>query len=114
MWQQVAIEMGTPWRSAESMHWQLGEQEMSARANAPIFQLHPSATSGSMDTESTIGLGDVPLQHQSPRRILAKADPSGVPMVLVPDTRLSMNKEGESLDEPVGRRREDEGDQKKP
>lgn len=37
--------MGIPWRSAESMHWQLGEQEMSARANAPVFQLHPSATS---------------------------------------------------------------------
>jgi len=36
--------MGIPWRSAESMHWQLGEQEMSARANAPVFQLHPSAT----------------------------------------------------------------------
>lgn len=26
------------------MHWQLGEQEMSMRANAPVFQLHPSAT----------------------------------------------------------------------
>ncbi|KAF2688604.1 hypothetical protein K458DRAFT_440190 [Lentithecium fluviatile CBS 122367] len=45
MWQKVATEMGIPWRSAESMHWQLGEQEMSARANAPVFQLHPSATS---------------------------------------------------------------------
>ncbi|KAF2711005.1 hypothetical protein K504DRAFT_376417 [Pleomassaria siparia CBS 279.74] len=44
MWQKVASEMGIPWRSAESMHWQLGEQEMSARANAPVFQLHPSAT----------------------------------------------------------------------
>ncbi|KZM26710.1 uncharacterized protein EKO05_0008792 [Ascochyta rabiei] len=47
MWQKVATEMGIPWRSAESMHWQLGEQEMSARANAPVFQLHPSATSNS-------------------------------------------------------------------
>ncbi|KAF2806928.1 uncharacterized protein BDZ99DRAFT_88219 [Mytilinidion resinicola] len=37
--------MQTPWRSAESMHWQLGEQEMNARANAPIFQLHHSTTS---------------------------------------------------------------------
>ncbi|KAF2118981.1 hypothetical protein BDV96DRAFT_488007, partial [Lophiotrema nucula] len=37
MWQKVAGEMGIPWRSAESMHWQLGEQEMSARANAPVF-----------------------------------------------------------------------------
>ncbi|KAF2741934.1 hypothetical protein M011DRAFT_497815 [Sporormia fimetaria CBS 119925] len=46
MWQSIASEMGIPWRSAESMHWQLGEQEMSARANAPVFQLHPSATAG--------------------------------------------------------------------
>ena len=61
MWQKVATEMGIPWRSAESMHWQLGEQEMSARANAPVFQLHPSATSGCMDAESTVGPGDVSL-----------------------------------------------------
>ncbi|ORX92421.1 hypothetical protein BCR34DRAFT_500750 [Clohesyomyces aquaticus] len=31
MWQEVATEMGIPWRSAESMHWQLGEQEMRSR-----------------------------------------------------------------------------------
>ncbi|KAF2002509.1 hypothetical protein P154DRAFT_140188 [Amniculicola lignicola CBS 123094] len=43
MWQKVASEMGIPWRSAESMHWQLGEQEMSSRANAPVFTMHPSA-----------------------------------------------------------------------
>lgn len=50
MWQKVASEMQIPWRSAESMHWQLGEQEMSARANAPVFQLHPSATGGGSPT----------------------------------------------------------------
>ncbi|RYO48190.1 hypothetical protein AA0116_g12592 [Alternaria tenuissima] len=52
MWQKVATEMGIPWRSAESMHWQLGEQEMSARANAPVFQLHPSATGTCMSPPS--------------------------------------------------------------
>ncbi|ORY01912.1 hypothetical protein BCR34DRAFT_493531, partial [Clohesyomyces aquaticus] len=36
MWQKVATEMGITCRSAESMHWQLGEQEMSARAYAPV------------------------------------------------------------------------------
>jgi hypothetical protein len=45
--------MGIPWRSAESMHWQLGEQEMSARANAPVFQLHPSATSTGLNSPPT-------------------------------------------------------------
>lgn len=33
MWQTVATEMDIPWRSAESMHWQLGEQEMCVRAH---------------------------------------------------------------------------------
>ena len=56
MWQKVATEMGIPWRSAESMHWQLGEQEMSARANAPVFQLHPSATA----------TGSPPQAHNAP------------------------------------------------
>ncbi|KAI1561707.1 MYB DNA-binding domain containing protein [Pyrenophora tritici-repentis] len=42
MWQKIATEMSVPWRSAESMHWQLGEQEMSARANGIVFQLHPA------------------------------------------------------------------------
>ncbi|KAF2205402.1 hypothetical protein GQ43DRAFT_15324 [Delitschia confertaspora ATCC 74209] len=44
MWTKISNEMQIPWRAAESMHWQLGEQDMSARANAPVFQLHPSAT----------------------------------------------------------------------
>ncbi|KAF2878431.1 hypothetical protein BDV95DRAFT_589367 [Massariosphaeria phaeospora] len=59
MWQKVATEMGIPWRSAESMHWQLGEQEMSARANAPVFQLHPSATG----TNSPPSVPVVPTPH---------------------------------------------------
>ncbi|CAG5190090.1 uncharacterized protein ALTATR162_LOCUS12127 [Alternaria atra] len=54
MWQKVATAMGIPWRSAESMHWQLGEQEMSARANAPVFQLHPSATDTGMSSRSQV------------------------------------------------------------
>jgi len=45
MWQKVASEMQIPWRSAESMHWQLGKQEMSMRTNAPVFQPH-SSTAG--------------------------------------------------------------------
>lgn len=94
MWQKVATEMGIPWRSAESMHWQLGEKEMSARANAPMFQLHPLATFGSMDAESTIRPGDVFLQYQPPRQTLAKTNPSGVPIVSAPDTKLTMKDKG--------------------
>lgn len=63
MWQKVATEMGIPWRSAESMHWQLGEQEMSARANAPVFQLHPSATGAGHSSPSQISVIPAPASH---------------------------------------------------
>ncbi|KAF1352949.1 hypothetical protein EJ07DRAFT_83188, partial [Lizonia empirigonia] len=33
MWGAIATEMGVSWRLVESMHWRLGEQEMSARAD---------------------------------------------------------------------------------
>ncbi|KAF1944871.1 hypothetical protein EJ02DRAFT_509827 [Clathrospora elynae] len=63
MWQKVATEMGIPWRSAESMHWQLGEQEMSARANAPVFQLHPSATGTGLSSPSQVPNIPAPATH---------------------------------------------------
>lgn len=63
MWQKVATEMGIPWRSAESMHWQLGEQEMSARANAPVFQLHPSATGTGLSSPSQMPVVPAPSPH---------------------------------------------------
>jgi hypothetical protein len=55
--------MGIPWRSAESMHWQLGEQEMSARANAPVFQLHPSAHSSTVALSSPQAAPTQPATH---------------------------------------------------
>ena len=55
--------MGIPWRSAESMHWQLGEQEMSARANAPVFQLHPSATGTGLSSPSQVPVVPAPSSH---------------------------------------------------
>ena len=63
MWQKVATEMGIPWRSAESMHWQLGEQEMSARANAPVFQLHPSAAGTGLSSQSQVPAIPVSTPH---------------------------------------------------
>ncbi|KAL7274499.1 hypothetical protein RUND412_002603 [Rhizina undulata] len=39
MWNQVAKEMGIPWRAAEAMHWQLGEAEMAKRAGVVPFSL---------------------------------------------------------------------------
>lgn len=39
MWQKVAEEMAIPWRAAEAMHWQLGEQDMARRAGVTPFSL---------------------------------------------------------------------------
>jgi hypothetical protein len=37
MWSEIAQEMSIPWRAAESMHWQLGEQDMARRAGERPF-----------------------------------------------------------------------------
>ncbi|KAI9849412.1 MAG: hypothetical protein M1838_000155 [Thelocarpon superellum] len=39
MWSKIAEEMQIPWRAAEAMHWQLGEQEMARRAGVVPFSL---------------------------------------------------------------------------
>ncbi|KAH8677405.1 myb-like DNA-binding domain-containing protein [Xylariales sp. PMI_506] len=39
MWAKVAEEMAVPWRAAEAMHWQLGEQDMARRAGVTPFSL---------------------------------------------------------------------------
>lgn len=43
MWSKIAEEMAIPWRAAEAMHWQLGEQEMARRAGVVPFSLSSSA-----------------------------------------------------------------------
>ncbi|KAI1480362.1 hypothetical protein F4774DRAFT_81252 [Daldinia eschscholtzii] len=48
MWAKVAEEMSMPWRAAEAMHWQLGEQDMRRRAGVTVpFALATSASEGS-------------------------------------------------------------------
>ncbi|KAI1135892.1 hypothetical protein F5Y05DRAFT_164661 [Hypoxylon sp. FL0543] len=47
MWTKVSEEMGIPWRAAEAMHWQLGEQDMARRAGVTQpFSLATSAAEG--------------------------------------------------------------------
>ncbi|OTA96720.1 hypothetical protein M434DRAFT_51711, partial [Hypoxylon sp. CO27-5] len=47
MWTKVSEEMGIPWRAAEAMHWQLGEQDMARRAGVTQpFSLASSASEG--------------------------------------------------------------------
>ncbi|OTB04280.1 hypothetical protein M426DRAFT_155523 [Hypoxylon sp. CI-4A] len=47
MWYKVADEMGIPWRAAEAMHWQLGEQDIARRAGVVTpFTLQVPASEG--------------------------------------------------------------------
>ncbi|KAJ3498829.1 hypothetical protein NLG97_g804 [Lecanicillium saksenae] len=39
MWAKVAEELQVPWRAAEAMHWQLGENDMARRAGQTPFTL---------------------------------------------------------------------------
>lgn len=49
MWLKVAEEMAIPWRAAEAMHWQLGEQDIARRAGVAPFSLTlPPSSTGSM------------------------------------------------------------------
>jgi len=52
MWAKVAEEMQVPWRAAEAMHWQLGENEMARRAGVVPFSLS-SATADPPPPHST-------------------------------------------------------------
>jgi hypothetical protein len=50
MWQKLAEEMNVPWRAAEAMHWQLGEDDMARRAGVPAFKFsnqNPPSTASS-------------------------------------------------------------------
>lgn len=36
VWNPIANEIGLPWRACEAMHWNMGVNEMSRRANTPL------------------------------------------------------------------------------
>jgi hypothetical protein len=69
MWQKVAGELGIPWRSAESMHWQLGQQEMVARANAPVFQMYPLNRAKTSISAGTLGQESTKRRRSSPGKV---------------------------------------------
>jgi hypothetical protein len=43
----IAKEMELPWRAVESMHWQMGQEDLASRANVPVFQPHISSVNKS-------------------------------------------------------------------
>lgn len=81
MWSKVAEEMAVPWRAAEAMHWQLGENDMARRAGVVPFSLSTitidSPSSGprssparghsySQSTSSAMGPGSVGSRYSRP------------------------------------------------
>ena len=46
LWSGIAAEMHAPWRTVESMHWQMGEEEMATRAGVRPFNRGPTGTGG--------------------------------------------------------------------
>ena len=44
MWNEIVQEMGIPWRWAESMHWQLGELELTKRGLSLFARDYQSGT----------------------------------------------------------------------
>lgn len=53
MWAIIAQEMEIPWRTAEAMHWQLGEQDMAHRAGVVPFSLSSVAIDTPQKRSST-------------------------------------------------------------
>ncbi|KAH8655680.1 hypothetical protein BX600DRAFT_440176 [Xylariales sp. PMI_506] len=46
MWAKITEELAVPWRAAEAMHWQLGEQDMARRAGVTPFELSTAQQDG--------------------------------------------------------------------
>lgn len=55
MWAGVARDLGVPWRTAEAMHWILGEQEMARRAGVTPFAMAGTSTIPPPDPSSAGG-----------------------------------------------------------
>ncbi|KAI9695540.1 MAG: hypothetical protein M1820_008553 [Bogoriella megaspora] len=75
MWEKVAKELCMPYRAAEAMHWHMGEHEMAARANVPIFQLSNISTSVPPVPHNTSSLS-APAMHANYQGFSMSAGPS--------------------------------------
>ena len=68
MWKLVANEMKIPWRSAEGMHWIMGETEMARRANVTPFSntIQSSSTSSTTATVYSNAINNGNGHHRAP------------------------------------------------
>jgi len=69
MWEMVASELGLPWRAVEAMHWQMGAEDMAARANERVFQPQSSSNKAPRSPPSGSSGGETssPMQINQPR-----------------------------------------------
>ncbi|KAF7502532.1 hypothetical protein GJ744_005619 [Endocarpon pusillum] len=75
MWAPVAEEMSIPWRAAEAMHWQLGEQEMARRAGVTPF---------SLSSTSNTAAPNLPRSHTRSSSAAPRARRESAPRALQP------------------------------
>ena len=66
LWGQLATELGVPWRSAEAMHWALGEQEMARRAGAVRFTMASSNNANPANVSSSSSTSGVEASGYGP------------------------------------------------
>lgn len=64
MWSKIAEEMAIPWRAAEAMHWQIGENDMARRAGVTPFSL-TLTNNNSTSSSSTNGGGSMNGNHHT-------------------------------------------------
>lgn len=72
MWAKVAEEMAIPWRAAEAMHWQLGENDMARRAGVVPFTLTAVNQQQDNTTRSSPSRGHA---HSHSQGSLPRSDP---------------------------------------
>lgn len=71
MWAKVAEEMAIPWRAAEAMHWQLGEQDMARRAGVVPFALSAVTLENAQPRGPARGHSHSHSQGSLPRDVMA-------------------------------------------
>ncbi|KAH0547999.1 hypothetical protein GP486_008259 [Trichoglossum hirsutum] len=69
MWSKIAEEMAIPWRAAEAMHWQLGEQDMARRAGVVPFSLSSVALDAPVKGRRTASNNSRAKKDSTPRTV---------------------------------------------
>ncbi|EED14489.1 conserved hypothetical protein [Talaromyces stipitatus ATCC 10500] len=75
MWAEIAQEMNVPWRAAEAMHWELGEQEMARRAGPIALRAKRNMTLRSKPRHHSLKINHCVSLSPSPRTTILHPPP---------------------------------------